>query len=277
MHLTAPTLCEVIWHYHPEYEIIYVQRGRGRRIIGNHSEGFDSSDLALIGTNVPHMNINHSLASDYNAYLLQLTGDFAQRTRQALPELTALGTFLNQVVVGAVFGSATQARVDPLLRSMGSLNTLAQTGMVLQVLQHLVQADDIRLVGDWQRLPRQDQYAEKRINRIYQFVRANYQTGIAVAKVASLTGLSVPSFCRYFKKLIRITFTQFVNEFRVNEAARLLQEGHTVSEACYESGFVQLHGNLQSTDGDQSDAVPIPATPGNKGQVSQSARHKLNG
>ena len=237
MHLTAPTSCEVIWHYHPEYEIIYVQRGRGRRIIGNHAEPFEGSDLALIGTNVPHMNINHSLASDYNAYLLQLTGDFVQRTRQALPELTALGTFLNQVVVGAVFGPATQARVDPLLRSMGGISPLGQTGLVLQILQHLAQADDIRLVGDWQRLPRQDHYAEERIKQIYQFVKANYRTTIAVDEVASLTGLSVPSFCRYFKKLTRITFTQFVNEFRVNEAARLLQEGHSVTEACYESGF----------------------------------------
>ena len=42
-------------HYHPEYEIIFVQRSYGIRIMGNHIGNFSDGDLMLIGPNLPHV------------------------------------------------------------------------------------------------------------------------------------------------------------------------------------------------------------------------------
>jgi AraC-like DNA-binding protein len=55
--------------------------------------------------------------------------------------------------------------------------------------------------------------------------------------VAELANLTVPAFCNYFKKNLNQTFTDFVNEYRVNHACKLLNEGRTVADACFESGF----------------------------------------
>ncbi|MBK8054437.1 MAG: AraC family transcriptional regulator [Saprospiraceae bacterium] len=50
--------------------------------------------------------------------------------------------------------------------------------------------------------------------------------------------MAVPSFCRYFIKVTNKTFTEFVNEFRIVHACKLLsEEKHTISEVCFESGF----------------------------------------
>ena len=50
--------------------------------------------------------------------------------------------------------------------------------------------------------------------------------------------MTVPSFCRYFKKVTQKTFTEFVNEFRIVHACKLLsEERHNISEVCFESGF----------------------------------------
>ncbi len=42
-------------HYHPEYEIIYVQKSHGLRLMGNHIGNFKNGDLVFIGSNLPHV------------------------------------------------------------------------------------------------------------------------------------------------------------------------------------------------------------------------------
>ncbi len=53
-----------------------------------------------------------------------------------------------------------------------------------------------------------------------------------------MASMTVPAFCRYFKKATGKTFTQFVNEFRIVHATKLLTENPTsISDICFESGF----------------------------------------
>jgi AraC-like DNA-binding protein len=52
--------------------------------------------------------------------------------------------------------------------------------------------------------------------------------------------LSVPAFCRYFKQATHLTYTDFVNQYRVNYAKKLLIQGRHVGETCYEAGFENL-------------------------------------
>ena len=56
--------------------------------------------------------------------------------------------------------------------------------------------------------------------------------------MADLANMKVPSFCRYFKKLPIRPFTQFVNEYRITHALKLLAEQPlSITEVCFESGF----------------------------------------
>ena len=55
--------------------------------------------------------------------------------------------------------------------------------------------------------------------------------------VADLSSLTVPAFCRYFKRMNSMTFTDFVNEYRVNQALRLLHSARTVADIGFEVGF----------------------------------------
>ena len=42
------------WHYHPEIELLFIQRSIGTWLIGDHIGHFKSGDVVLIGPNLPH-------------------------------------------------------------------------------------------------------------------------------------------------------------------------------------------------------------------------------
>ena len=77
-----------------------------------------------------------------------------------------------------------------------------------------------------------------RIESIYNFVRNNYKRHLALEEIADEVSMTVPSFCRYFKKISGKTFTRFVNEYRLVHASKLLAQMPTsITEICFESGF----------------------------------------
>ena len=61
-----------------------------------------------------------------------------------------------------------------------------------------------------------------------------------MTNIAASVHLSTPAFCRYFKKQTNMTFTEFVNQYRITQAKTLLLQDKSVSEVCYESGFESL-------------------------------------
>jgi len=77
-----------------------------------------------------------------------------------------------------------------------------------------------------------------RINLIFNFVQQEFGRAIPLEEIAEKVSMSIPGFCRYFKKMTGKTFTKFVNEYRLVHAAKLLHEKQiTITDICYESGF----------------------------------------
>jgi AraC-like DNA-binding protein len=75
---------------------------------------------------------------------------------------------------------------------------------------------------------------------IYKYIHAHYNETPDVNKVASNVHLSTPAFCRYFRKQTNMTFTDFVNQYRITQAKTLLLQDKSISEACYEVGIESL-------------------------------------
>ncbi|MES2485662.1 MAG: AraC family transcriptional regulator, partial [Bacteroidota bacterium] len=109
---------------------------------------------------------------------------------------------------------------------------------LISVLHELEKADDYKVLNA-QGFALDTQVQDNdRINMVFNYVKDNFREVIALGDVSEKASMTIPSFCRYFKKMTNKTFVQFVNEYRVVHACKLLAEKPIpISEVSYESGF----------------------------------------
>ncbi len=78
----------------------------------------------------------------------------------------------------------------------------------------------------------------QRLDIVYALVRNEFTRPIPLSEVAEAISMSEQSFSRYFRNKTGKTFTQFVNEYRLVHAEKLLSEKHlSITNICYECGF----------------------------------------
>ena len=75
--LLTPNLNEIFyWHFHPEYEIVFVEGACGTLHIGDHISRYEGSDLVFIGPNVPHLNFDYGVQTTCETVVVQIKEDF---------------------------------------------------------------------------------------------------------------------------------------------------------------------------------------------------------
>ena len=246
LHYTEVQSAGLLWHYHPEYELVYIPEGSGRRHIGQHISRFEEGELVLIGPDLPHLTFSYGLPAGtrFEEIVVQLRYDFLGPEFWQHPELSSIRQLLARSHEGLSFSGATREEVGELLRQLLHAPPFARLLLLLQVLQRLAQAaptdyTPLHAGAGSQALSGKEQ---QRLSRVYQFVEQHYfRASLSVRQVAEVAHLSVPAFCRYFKRMTRLTLTEFLQEYRVGQACRrLLDEDLTVTEVCYASGFNNL-------------------------------------
>ncbi|MGG6310389.1 AraC family transcriptional regulator [Paenibacillus macerans] len=74
-----------------------------------------------------------------------------------------------------------------------------------------------------------------------QYIHDHYDQPLGLAEVCARSIMSRTNFCRRFKQVTGRTFSQYVSNYRVRIAMRLLAEpGTSVTEVCYKVGFNEL-------------------------------------
>ena len=225
------------WHFHPEIEVVFVEAARGPRHIGNHVSTYEGSDLALIGSYIPHLNFDYGVKGPVETVVIQLREYFFDAGLEGFPELTEIRALFERVKKGMVFFGNTKQQAGERLKRLPSLGKFEQFVELMSIFQLLASSLEFQ---ELQQLPLASQQLvrqQARMQQVYRFVEENYLKPVDTAAVARMVNMTLPAFCRYFKKNTRLSFTAFVVQYRISQAKRLLIQGQTVGEACYGSGF----------------------------------------
>ena len=228
------------WHYHPEYELVYVEAMNGIRHVGQHISSFMESDLVLIGPNVPHLNFDYGIETEYRQIVVQLKHDFLGDSFRETPEFSSINSLFEKACLGLSFTGQTKKIVAEKLRHMQALPHFEQLLNLLEVFQILATSKEVLQLNQQDTSIKLFLDDKIRMGAIYKYIHANYDNNPDVNAVASSVHLSTPAFCRYFKKQTKMTFTEFVNQYRITQAKTLLFKDVSISEACYEVGFESL-------------------------------------
>ncbi|MGM9477418.1 AraC family transcriptional regulator [Pedobacter sp. GSP4] len=227
-----------LWHYHPEIEMVFVNGGAGKRQIGSHVSYYTDGDLILIGSNLPHCGFTDTNTGNKNETVIQVKPGFLGDTFLNLQEIKGIQELFDKAKAGIAFGNQTKALVGDRIEMMDDQQPFERLLTLLSVFKALEHAKDYKILnaaGFSMEMQVQD---NDRINMIFNYVKDHFQEQISLHDIAEMSSMTVPSFCRYFKKITKKTFTHFVNEYRVVHASKLLAEKPvSIANIAYESGF----------------------------------------
>ena len=239
--LLTPKLNEVFyWHFHPEIELVYVEADKGIRHIGEHISTYEGCDLALIGSYIPHLNFDYGVKATVETVVIQFPETYFEGGLVRIPELKKVVDLMERAKTGLAFTGETKRIACVRLKKLEHLDRFQQFMELMSIFHFLAESDeyvdlDVRPISSQTILKQQE-----RMHRIHQFVEANFQKTIDTQQIANEVNLSLSAFCRYFKKTTKLTYTDFVNQYRVQYAKKLLIQDKNVTETCFESGFESL-------------------------------------
>lgn len=227
------------WHFHPELELVFVNGGSGKRHIGNHLSYFNRGDLILIGSNLPHYGFTDRLTGNCAETVIQMRKDFLGSDFFQVPEMQAIGQLFERAKSGISFFGKTKKEIGKRLEQLPNNNPSKRLVEFLQVLHDLALSEEYRLLNAEGFTFEVQQQDNDRADIIYGYVRLHFQRPITLKEISEKVNMTAPSFCRFFKKLSAgKTFTQFVNEFRIIHACKLLvEETSSITEISFICGF----------------------------------------
>jgi AraC-like DNA-binding protein len=228
------------WHFHPEYELVYVEASNGIRHVGQHISSYMGSDLVFIGPNVPHLNFDYGIETEYRQVVVQLKENFLGDAFIETPEFHSIRKLFEKAYLGLSFSGKTKKSVAEKLRNMQGRSHFDQLLDLLEVFQILATSKEVTKLNEQDTSIKLFMDDKIRMGAIYKYIHSNYDNRPDVNEVARSVHLSTPAFCRYFKKQTKMTFTDFVNQYRITQAKTLLLKDVSVSEACFEVGFESL-------------------------------------
>ena len=228
------------WHFHPELELVYIEGANGTRHVGEHLSTFEFSDLVFIGSNIPHLNFDYGIKTPYQKRVVHLRPDFLQGAYRDTPELAAISGLFQLANHGIAFSKSTQKQLAPALKKLHTLGPFEQFLEILVILQILANDASYELLHPKPFANHSSDREKQRIKKVYELVENSYHRKIELQEAADLCNLSKEAFCRYFKKMTKLTFTEFVNHYRIDIAKRLLLQGRQITDICFDCGFESI-------------------------------------
>lgn len=227
------------WHFHPELELVFINGGKGKRHVGNQLSYFNNGDLILIGSNLPHFGFTDRLTGNCSETVIQMRKDFLGQDFFQIPEMKAVAQLFERAKSGISFYGTTKKEIGMRLELLTKYTPTKRLINFIQILHDLALSEEYRLLNAKGFTFEVQQQDGDRADIIYGYVRQHFQRVITLDEISKEVNMTVPSFCRFFKKLSGgKTFTQFVNEFRIIHACKLLvEETSSITEISFICGF----------------------------------------
>lgn len=224
-------------HYHPEYEINYVENAKGKRIVGESISNYEGCDLVLTGPNIYHSWQSETGGAEL-VVTIQFQKDLLPHSFQNKNLLGPIREMLERSQRGIEFSQDTIASIAPRIKELMKENGFHSFLEFLAILHDMAISENQRVLCSQSFSPEIDMFKSRRIRLASDFINRNYQNKIKIEDLANLIGMTNSSFCHFFKKRTNKSFVDYLNEVRIGHASvQLIETTKSISEVCYNCGF----------------------------------------
>lgn len=230
----APITQDFELHTHDFVEIIYVTEGTGIHLFQNQEMQIREGDIFIIHRHVPHgyrrlpntpMTVNNVIFDPYYfeqelSYMAGVNGflDFYY-VEPFLREQTRVSSFMN-------LNKLERSQAIGILDSLVREDTERESNYELMIRTHLVQLF-IYLSRCYERSSKKPMAGMDNEAALFRtvcaFTKQHYAQPLSLAQVSGLCNLSQTTFTTKFKQQVGMTFIEFRNRIRLQEAKKLLE------------------------------------------------------
>jgi AraC-like DNA-binding protein len=226
---------ETNWHRHEEFELILITEGYGTAMIGDFIGEYQPGDLYFIAGNLPHWFKKQHNKITGSAVVVHFRKEIFGPDFLQLPELKTVYQLL-QKNDGIQIQPKLKKEVAAFINDLQEMKGFHRIHSLLQCLQKISTTPHYTMLT--QNFASHNNHINPAIEKIIDFSFKRYLTPVTLQQVADVAGMSIPTFCRFFKKNIKKTYFDFIQDLRISHACKLLANSNKpVMEICYESGY----------------------------------------
>ena len=237
-HFTYP------WHFHSEYEIIYVKEGTGTRFVGNNMEEFGPGDFLLIGSNLPHYMKSDEVYLSEDSILrvkgtiIQFEQEFMHHSINNYPHFIKIKNLLEDSQKGVYFNTRSSTKLAELLDRIPTETGIDQITSFLQLLKEMSEVTQRKLISTSDFI-NDVPYTVSRIDKIISYLNKNYTRNISLNEIASFAAMNPTAFCRFFKSETGKSLKNYLLDMRIAYACKLLllKDDKNIMQISTECGF----------------------------------------
>lgn len=230
-------------HYHPDYEIIYIKKSYGLRIVGNHIDNYQAGEVVILGPELPHFHQLGSVKTDDETPIETIAVLFPPsiiENNLQFPEFEALNHLVEQIKYGIELSGETKLYVQQILEDMSLQPCLHNFLSLFKILEVLAMENSSYNALSTIKYDNKKLYNDK-TKPVLDYISNNYLGSISIKEAGEQIGMSESGFCNFFKTQMGVTFSQYINKLRISKACELLATTEkNVSEIAYQIGYENL-------------------------------------
>ncbi|MEL7118715.1 MAG: AraC family transcriptional regulator [Bacteroidota bacterium] len=229
------------WHYHDEYELVYVHKSSGLRYVGDSIAPYFPGDLVLMGSCLPHIWMDEYDETEPPekqaiATIIHFQRKFVHSDFLQFPSMENIKNLFAQSARGIRFIGLEniETQLTEILEKKSTDRMMA----ILNLLNQMCKHEQTKLLSStYYRLP-ESKREDDRLSKIHDYILRHFREKMTLKELSAIAMMTPPAFSNYFKNKTRKSVFTYINDLKIGYSCRLLIETDwNIDQVAFKSGY----------------------------------------
>jgi AraC-like DNA-binding protein len=234
------------WHYHPEFELVLINKGIGKRMVGDSIDRFEEGDLVFLGSNLPHEWLCDEQFYTKDGFagegvVIHFREDFLGGHFLKTPENKRLLKIIEESAQGCLLWGQTKQKVTNLMCRMIQEDSESKFYTLFEIFRLLSSTNEYSPLSSPNFTTNFQAHNSQGLQKVIKHIMQNFQKKIQMKDLLEIANMSSTAFSVIFKKNYNMSFSEYLLKVRIGYACNLLTDNsRSISQISFDAGFENL-------------------------------------